>query len=167
MDHYLTLYALLASNPEKITWNRSYIFWKQNSNFLNFFGSLYRNIFLDKTYVTSSGYFFPKSTLTKSINFAKNTSRASFSKSLLLLMLLRLQNVIKGKFRLISWPHVMKNFTFVLEVFSYNEDQQLLKFMSLAWHSFLDSYIKHKSSGLLGKENTSFIINLLNRHFWR
>ena len=109
MDHYLTLYALLASNPEKITGNISYIFWKQNSNFLNFFGSLYRNIFLDKTYVTSSGYFFPKSTLTKSINFAKNNSRASFSKSFLLLMLLRFQNVIKGKFRPLSWPPVMKN----------------------------------------------------------
>ena len=166
MDHYLTLYALLASNPEKITGNISYIFWKQNSNFLNFFGSLYRNIFLDKTYVTSSGYFFPKSTLTKSINFAKNTSRASFSKSLLLLMLLRLQNVIKGKFRPLSWPPVMKNFPFVLEK-PYNKDQHLFKFLSLAWNSFLNRYIKHESYGLLGKENTIFIINLLNHQFWR
>ena len=166
MDHYLTLYALLASNPEKITGNISYIFWKRNSNFLNFFGSLYRNIFLDKTYVTSSGYFFPKSTLTKSINFAKNTSRASFSKSLLLFMLLRFQNVIKGKFRPRSWPPVMKNFPFVLEK-SSNEDQHLFKFISLAWHSFLKGYIKPESYGLLGKENTIFIINLLSRHFWR
>ena len=109
MYRNLTLYALLASNPENILGNLSYNFWKGKSNFLNFFGSLYRNIFLDKTYVTSSGYFFPKSTLTKSINFAKNNSRASFSKSFLLLMLLRFQNVIKGKFRPLSWPPVMKN----------------------------------------------------------
>ena len=166
MYHYLTLYALLASNPENIIGNISYLFWKQNSNFLNFFGSPYRNIFLDKTYVTSSGYFFPKSTLTKSINFAKNTSRASFSKSLLLLMLPRFQNLIKGKFRPLSWPPVMKNFPFALEK-TYNEDQHLFKFISLAWYSFLDSYIKHGSYGLLGKENTIFIINLLNRYFWR
>ena len=166
MYRNLTLYALLASNPENILGNISYNFWKGKSNFLNFFGSLYRNIFLDKTYVTSSGYFFPKSTLTKSINFAKNTSRASFSKSLLLLIVLVFQNVIKGKFRPLSWPPVMKNFPFVLEK-TYNKDQHLFKLLSLAWNSFLDSYIKHESYGLLGKENFIFIINLLNHNFWR
>lgn len=166
MYRYLTLYALLTSNPENILGNISYIVWKENSNFLNFFGSPYRNIFPDKAHVTSSDYFCPKSTLTKSINFAKNASRASFSKSLLLLIVLVFQNVIKGKFRPLSWPPVMKNFPFVLEK-TYNKDQHLFKFLSLAWNSFLNSYIKHESYGLLGKENTIFIINLLNHQFWR